>query len=257
LRMVLQDAGIAFLLTKSAQQFASSTAAAVFDLNRFIPDADDSSISLPENISANDLAYVIYTSGSTGRPKGVAIEHGGLMNLLRSMERELRVTSADTLVAITTLAFDIAGLELFLPLLTGARLVIASDSEVFDGVQLVRLLTTSQATIIQATPGAWRMLIDGGWNGELPLKVLCGGEAMPRDLAEKLLDRSNEVWNVYGPTETTIWSSATRVCRGNGTVPLGPPIANTQFYILDQHLQPTAIGVAGELWIGGAGVARG
>ena len=208
-------------------------------------------------VTADDLAYVIYTSGSTGKPKGVAIEHGALLNLLRSMQREPGLTADDTLVAITTLAFDIAGLELLLPLLTGAKLVVATDAEVLDGRLLLALLERTKATTLQATPGAWRILIDAGWTTSLPLKALCGGEALPRDLADKLLDRAAELWNVYGPTETTIWSSATRVTRGPGAVRIGPPIANTQFYILDPRRQPVPIGVAGELYIGGAGLARG
>ena len=184
-------------------------------------------------LAADSLAYVIYTSGSTGKPKGVAVEHGALMNLLRSMQREPGLDENDVLVAITTLAFDIAELELLLPLLTGAKLVIATDAEVLDGRLLLGLLERTKATVLQATPGAWRILIDAGWNNTLPLKALCGGEALPRELADKLLDRAGEVWNMYGPTETTIWSSATRVTRGTGSMRLGPPIANTQFYVLD------------------------
>ncbi|MEO6806093.1 MAG: amino acid adenylation domain-containing protein [Edaphobacter sp.] len=207
--------------------------------------------------SADGLAYVIYTSGSTGKPKGVAIEHGALMNLLRSMEREPGLSREDVLVAVTTLAFDIAGLELLLPLMTGARLVIASEEQVADGYQLLQLMKTSHATVLQATPGMWMMLIDAGWSQDLPLKVLCGGEALPRTLADQLLERSQQVWNVYGPTETTIWSSATRVTAGTGPMLVGPPIANTQFYLLDQRLQPVPVGMAGELYIGGDGLARG
>jgi acyl-coenzyme A synthetase/AMP-(fatty) acid ligase len=179
------------------------------------------------------------------------------MNLLRSMERQPGLVRDDVLVAVTTLAFDIAGLELLLPLLTGSRLVIANEGQVADGHQLLELLKSSQATVLQATPGTWMMLIDAGWTSELPLKVLCGGEALPRSLADQLLERSQQVWNVYGPTETTIWSSATRVTTGTGPILVGPPIANTQFYLLDQRLHPVPIGVAGELYIGGAGLARG
>ncbi len=200
---------------------------------------------------------MIYTSGSTGKPKGVAIEHGALLNLLRSMQREPGLDANDVLVAITTLAFDIAGLELLLPLLTGAKLVVATDAEVLDGRLLLGLLERTKATTLQATPGAWRILIDAGWSKALPLKALCGGEGLPRELAEKLLDRAGEVWNVYGPTETTIWSSATRVTHGTSALRIGPPIANTQFYVLDQRKQPVPIGVTGELYIGGDGLARG
>jgi len=200
------------------------------------------------------LAYVIYTSGSTGKPKGVAIEHGALTNLLRSMEREPGLKASDVLVSVTTLSFDIAALELFLPLIAGARLAIATQDTVRDGYKLLALLRETNATVLQSTPGAWRMLIEAGWHGQPKLKVLCGGEAMPRDLADTLRMYSDDVWNLYGPTETTIWSSATRV--GPGAVRIGPPIANTQFYVLDARLQPVPVGVTGELFIGGAGLAR-
>ncbi len=258
LQMVVEDAKMSFLLTRTTKNLDLKTSATVLDLNALPPESGTiSAITLPVDCGPDSLAYVIYTSGSTGRPKGVAIEHRALMNLLHSMQREPGLTAKDTLVAITTLAFDIAGLELLLPLLTGARLVIATDAQVYDGNQLAGLIEQSKATVLQATPGAWRMLMDAGWKGERPLKVLCGGEAMPRELANKLLERSNDVWNVYGPTETTIWSSATRVTHGTGPMLLGPPIANTQFYILDTQLRPVPVGVAGDLYIGGAGLARG
>jgi amino acid adenylation domain-containing protein len=214
-------------------------------------------VALPEAPAPEALAYVIYTSGSTGKPKGVAIEQGALVNLLRSMERTPGLSSNDTLVAVTTLGFDIAALELLLPLLTGARLVIATDEEAYNPALLLNLLKDSQATVLQATPGLWRALMDAGWTRKMPLRVLCGGEAMSRDLADKLLERSDEVWNVYGPTETTIWSSATRIAAGVAPPRVGPPIANTQFYVLDKHKQPVPIGVDGELYIGGTGLARG
>ncbi|SNS48059.1 amino acid adenylation domain-containing protein [Granulicella rosea] len=255
LEMVLEDAGMSFLITGTATRLMLKTPVKTIDLNTLI--VDDAGPLAPAKVAPETVAYVIYTSGSTGRPKGVAVGHGALINLLRSMEREPGLAANDTLVAITTLAFDIAGLELLLPLLTGAKLVIATDAQVHDGFELAALLTRSKATVLQATPGAWRMLIEAGWNGDMPLKVLCGGEALPRELADKLLERSNEVWNVYGPTETTIWSSATRVQVGTGPLLLGPPIANTQFYILDKHMQPAPVGVTGELYIGGAGLAQG
>jgi amino acid adenylation domain-containing protein len=258
LEMVLEDAGAALLVVGSsfvAAQPAFRTTAKVVALDSKI--AEESESSLQVSPAADSLAYVIYTSGTTGRPKGVAIEHGALMNLLRSMEREPGLGRQDVLVAVTTLAFDIAGLELLLPLLTGARLVIANEEQVADGYLLLQLLQSTKATVLQATPGTWRMLIDAGWSRELPLKVLCGGEALPRDLADQLMERSDQVWNVYGPTETTIWSSATRVTAGIGPLLIGPPIANTQFYVLDHRLQPVPVGVVGELYIGGTGLARG
>ena len=252
LAMVIEDSGISILL--AGRDPSVDTTAKILRVTGPQPQGSEA---LPQTIAADALAYVIYTSGSTGKPKGVAIEHSALMNLLRSMEREPGLTQDDTLVAVTTLAFDIAALELLLPLLTGAQLIVATDEQVQDGAQLLRLLETHHATVLQATPGLWRILIDAGWTKALPLKALCGGEALPRDLAERLLDRSDDVWNVYGPTETTIWSSATRVTRGSGPLHIGPPIANTSFFVLDEAQQPVPIGVTGELYIGGDGLARG
>lgn len=205
----------------------------------------------------DDLAYVIYTSGSTGKPKGVQIAHRALSNFLLSMAAEPGLDEHDVLLAVTTLSFDIAGLEIYLPLVTGARVVLASREMAADGMALSALLQSSGATFMQATPATWRLLLAGGWSGSPKLKVLCGGEAMPRDLADRLLERSAEVWNMYGPTETTIWSTIKRVEAGSSAVLIGRPIANTRIYILDARLEPAPTGVAGELYIGGEGLAQG
>ncbi len=208
-------------------------------------------------LSPDSLAYVIYTSGTTGTPKGVAIEHRAILNLLHAVQDKPGIDAKDVLVAVTTLSFDIAALEIFLPLLVGARLVIATEEQVHEPAALLRLLKSSEATVMQATPGAWHALVDAGWNGDLPLKVLCGGEALSRPLADKLLERSSKVWNMYGPTETTVWSSATRVTAGVNKPRIGPPLANTQFYNLDDRQQPLPVGFQGELYIGGIGLAQG
>ena len=208
-------------------------------------------------LQPSDLAYVIYTSGSTGQPKGVMVEHGSVVNFLRSMQERPGCTAADVLVAVTTVSFDIAALELFLPLVTGARLVIARSDEVVDGARLQDLLARSGATILQATPATWKLLLEAGWTPRPPLTMLCGGEALPRELATRLLAHGGALWNMYGPTETTIWSAVDRVAPGAGPVLIGPPIANTQIYVVDRERQPVPIGVAGEVVIGGAGVARG
>ncbi|HSM76734.1 MAG TPA: amino acid adenylation domain-containing protein, partial [Bryobacteraceae bacterium] len=208
-------------------------------------------------VNSEDLAYVIYTSGSTGKPKGVEIPHRAVVNLLSSMQRKPGFTASDVLLAVTTLSFDIAALELYLPLVTGARLVIASREAAADGAQLLERLGTSGATVLQATPITFRLLIEAGWKSTPGLKILCGGEALPRDLANQILERTPSLWNMYGPTETTIWSSTTLVESGDAPVPLGPPIGNTQFYVLDRNAQLVPIGVPGELYIGGDGLARG
>ena len=253
MEMVLEDSGASIILTDHALDV--TCAATLLRVDAVKGKAIEANFA--STCSPATLAYVIYTSGSTGKPKGVAIEHGALVNLLRSMQQEPGLDAHDTLVAVTTLAFDIAALELLLPLLTGARLVIATEAQVYDAALLLALLQDSEATVLQATPGAWRALVDAGWTKALQLRVLCGGEAMSRDLADKLLDRSDDVWNVYGPTETTIWSSATRVGRDVAAPRVGPPIANTQFYVLDKYLQPVPLGIDGELYIGGVGLARG
>jgi amino acid adenylation domain-containing protein len=203
------------------------------------------------------LAYVIYTSGSTGNPKGVEIRHGSLVNLLEAMRERPGMDENDTVLSVTTLSFDIAGLELYLPLMCGAKLVIATRDEAQDPARLAAAIEDADATFVQATPTTWRMLVDAGWEGRSGLKIVCGGEALSRGLANELIDRGASLWNMYGPTETTIWSAALELTRGHGAPPVGGPIANTRFYVVDRHLEPTPIGVPGELLIGGDGVARG
>jgi amino acid adenylation domain-containing protein/FkbM family methyltransferase len=210
------------------------------------------SLSNPEH-----LAYVLYTSGSTGMPKGVAIPHSAIVNFLLSVQREPGLTAGDTLLAVTTLSFDIAALEVFLPLVTGAKVVIASDEEALDPTLLMQRLHECACTVMQATPATWRALINAGWSGSAKLKALCGGEALPPELAQALVSRCAELWNMYGPTETTVWSTLHRIRVADGTVPIGHPIANTQVYVLDAHRELVPAGVVGELYIGGDGLARG
>ncbi|HLK33364.1 MAG TPA: amino acid adenylation domain-containing protein [Terriglobales bacterium] len=206
---------------------------------------------------ADDLAYVIYTSGSTGKPKGVEISHRSLLNLLLSMQQKPGLTSDDRLLAVTTLSFDIAGLELFLPLITGATLIIADGETTRDGARLAARISQSRTTVMQATPVTWRLLLQSGWKGNPALRIWCGGEALSRDLAEQLLPRCHSLWNLYGPTETTIWSAVCRVESGIGPVLIGEPVANTEFHVLDQRGELVPLGVPGELHIGGLGLARG
>jgi len=205
---------------------------------------------------ATDLAYVIYTSGSTGQPKGVQVTHRSVVNLLTSIARTTSFTNRDNLLAVTTLSFDIAGLELFLPLITGAQITLASRETAGNGTQLGSLIESSGATVMQATPATWRLLLEGGWRGNPNLKIFCGGESLSRSLADQVSNRCAELWNFYGPTETTIWSSAWKVLPDEPVL-IGRPLANTQFYILDGKLRPVPLGVAGELYIGGDGLARG
>lgn len=202
-------------------------------------------------------AYVIFTSGSTGKPKGVEVTHRNVVNLLVSMQRAPGLVPEDRLLAVTTLSFDIAGLELFLPLITGAQVILASRETCSDGRLLLKRIAEKGATAMQATPATWRLMFEAGWKGTPGLKALCGGEAFPRDLANQLAPLVSSVWNMYGPTETTIWSATSRVEAGEGPVLIGGPIGNTQFYVLDPLQQPVPNGVPGELYIGGDGVAAG
>jgi amino acid adenylation domain-containing protein len=202
------------------------------------------------------LAYIIYTSGSTGKPKGVEICHGSLVNFLSSMRAAPGLEERDTLLSVTTPSFDIFGLELWLPLTVGAKVVIVSPETTRDGRELSSVIQRCGATVMQATPSTWRLLLEAGWDGDPKFKILCGGEAWPPNLAEQLLPRCGSLWNMYGPTETTIWSAAYPVVRGERVL-LGRPVANTQFYVVDAQLQLVPVGVPGELLIGGDGVARG
>ncbi len=203
------------------------------------------------------MAYVLYTSGSTGRPKGVMVSHRALGNFLSAMSRRPGFEASDRIVAVTTLSFDISALELHLPLTVGASVVLASGEVASDGIRLRALLEQSGATLMQATPATWRLLIEAGWQGGERFRALCGGEALPRDLGEALLARAGEVWNMYGPTETTVWSTCWKVEEPLGTVLVGTPIDNTSIYVLDEEMKTAPIGVPGELFIGGDGVALG
>ncbi len=210
----------------------------------------------PAATGPSNLAYVIYTSGSTGEPKGVEITHGSLVNFLESMQRVPGMKADDAILALTTLSFDIAGLELFLPLTTGARTVVVNREVLVDPQVLSRKIVDHGITIMQATPATWRLLLNTGWIGDPKLKVLCGGESLPPDLAKRLLACCGELWNMYGPTETTVWSTCGRI-QSADAITIGQPIANTQIHILDGDLQLVPVGVAGELVIGGLGLARG
>ena len=214
---------------------------------------------MANTISQDDLAYIIFTSGSTGRPKGVEVPHRALHNFLHSMAAEPGLTNGDLLLAVTTISFDISGLELFLPLTQGARVHIARREEALDGQHLIKVIESLDVTHLQATPATWQLLLTCGWEGKKggrPLTMLCGGEELPKELAAKLVAHRGPLWNLYGPTETTIWSTARRVTSAD-SISIGRPIGNTQCYVLDDNKEPVPPGVSGELFIGGAGVARG
>ncbi|HSS48313.1 MAG TPA: amino acid adenylation domain-containing protein, partial [Thermoanaerobaculia bacterium] len=258
LAFMAEDAGIRVLLTQQrlagllsipgCRTLVLDTAAGAI--------APESARRLQRPVHPDHLAYVLYTSGSTGRPKGVEIPHGALTNFLASMAEEPGLGPEDVLVSVTSLSFDIAGLEIYLPLLAGARLVLASQEEAAAGERLRALLGTVGATVLQATPATWRMLVEAGWRGGEGMKALCGGEALPPALAAQLSARAGALWNLYGPTETTVWSTLDRVTV-DGPVTLGRPLANTQVYLVGREGETVPPGVPGELRIGGRGVARG
>lgn len=256
---MIKDAGLEFLLTQGAlEHLVAGYAGKVIRIDREWPRISRERRANPRTpVDPEHLAYVIYTSGSTGKPKGVQVGHRALVNFLTSMRTRPGLTQNDRMLAVTTISFDIAALELYLPLTVGACCVIASRTVSTDGRQLRAMLEDHDITVMQATPSTWKLLLESGWRGGPRFKILCGGEAMSRDLAQALAAGAASVWNLYGPTETTVWSAIHPVTSTDGPIPIGRAIANTTIYVLDRHLQPVPMGVIGELYIGGAGVARG
>jgi len=259
LQLMIEDSGMALLVCDAQAQWGQGVGKPkrVLDPQREQARiAREEATALALEIGGEDAAYVIYTSGSTGRPKGVQVPHGALGNFLASMRLAPGLSEDDVLLAVTSLSFDIAGLELYLPLIAGASVVVVGRDVASDGFLLAEALRQSSATVMQATPSTWRMLAASGWRGENPLKMLCGGEALPPDLAEQMLGWRGEVYNLYGPTETTIWSTLSRV-SAQALSSLGHPIANTRCYLLDTALGLAPIGARGELYIAGDGLAHG
>jgi glyine---[glycyl-carrier protein] ligase len=259
LAFMLQDACPAVVLTQAGLlDFVGDAVSAT----TILLDCDEAAFAEypehdPQRVCAPaHLAYVIYTSGSTGRPKGVGVSHGNVVNFLHAMREAPGITPRDVLLAVTSLSFDIAALELWLPLTSGACVVVASRAASADPEQLCALIEHHNVSMMQATPSTWRLLLAHRWP-EWPLAVLCGGEALPPMLAQQMLAHVPTVWNLYGPTETTIWSSIQRITQQQSRIVIGRAIANTQLHILDSGLNPTPVGVAGELYIAGDGLARG
>jgi len=253
---MIEQSGMRLLLTDRAFRAGSlASPPRCLEVGTIEPAADAGFPRLPTR-HAEQSAYVIYTSGSTGRPKGVQVPHRALNNFLATMREQAPGFGADDrLLAVTTLSFDIAGLELWLPLVSGATTVLADRNTSMDGARLAQALHAGRISVLQATPSTWRLLLASGWPGDPALTGLCGGEALPRELAEALLPRLRALWNVYGPTETTIWSTLDRVAPG--AITIGRPIGNTQAYLLDERGARVPWGSLGELWLGGDGVALG
>jgi amino acid adenylation domain-containing protein len=255
---ILEDAQISLLLTQQhlIVQLPQHQAKVICLDTEWNSIAQENQDNLVTEVTSSNLAYVIYTSGSTGKPKGVQIQHGAVVNFLTSMRQTPGITERDILLSVTTITFDIAALELYLPLIVGASVAIASREVASNGIQLLAEIADSGATIMQATPATWRMLLEAGLP-KMPIKILCGGEAFPQNLSQQLLDKCDSLWNLYGPTETTIWSAVYQIKREDGVAYIGKAIANTQIYILDKYLNPVPIGIPGELYIAGGGLARG
>ena len=219
------------------------------------PDGPEPTDAVESGVGPANIAYVLYTSGSTGRPKGVRVPHRAVVNFLRSMAHAPGLDATATLVAESPYAFDISVLELFLPLTVGARVVVASREDAHDPVRLAALVDAERATFLQATPATWQLLVASGWRGRPGLTALTGGDRLPRQLAEALLARVGRLWTAWGPTETTIYSTTVEVRPGD-VITIGHPIANTGVYVLDDETRPLPVGVTGELYIGGDGLAR-
>ncbi|WP_169806560.1 non-ribosomal peptide synthetase [Microtetraspora malaysiensis] len=264
LRLMREDAGVALVLTQPSVD--ARLLDGVRDVVRLTPDGTPldpatgpAADTIPDapSVASSSPAYLMYTSGSTGRPKGVVVPHRAVANLLESFASLLELTPGDAWLAVTTLSFDISVLELLLPLVCGARVVVASAHETADGRALRARAVAEAVTVMQATPASWRILLESGGVPEGIRTRLCGGEALPRDLADALLDGGARLWNVYGPTETTVWSTAGRVAPSPAPVDLGEPIGRTTVRVLGPDGRPVPPGEAGELHIGGAGVAVG
>lgn len=255
---MLADSGCDLLLTQGGVGLSSRWAGTVLDL-----DLAPTSETAPERanqplppVIPDQLAYLIYTSGSTGPPKGVQVTHGSLANLLGSMQRRIGLAPTDTLAAITTICFDISVVELFWPLLVGAAVCVLDRTASEDGHGLAERLAKVEATVLQATPVTWQLLLDSGWRPAAPFRMLCGGEALPRELARTLLAAGGkQLWNLYGPTETTVWSTAQLVAGDQ--IGLGDPLDGVELHLLDQAMRPVPVGETGEIHLGGSGLARG
>ncbi|MBI3434538.1 MAG: amino acid adenylation domain-containing protein, partial [Proteobacteria bacterium] len=260
LRRILGDVEPSLLIADqdSAAALAAMSACPILTLEDMVRSRPASYVHFAKGgYESSDLAYLIHTSGSTGGPLGVEVRRRAVSNFLAAMALELPVSADDTLLAVTTIGFDIAVLELLLPLTLGARVVIADEETARDGRRLAARLAKGDITVMQATPATWQMLIDAGWKGGSTFKALIGGESLHRSLADDLLRRVGELWNLYGPTETTVWSTCAQVFSEPTAVSIGRPIANTTCYVVDEHLNPVPVGTPGELLIAGSGLARG
>ena len=259
MEFMLQDGGAEVLVTDSVLlQTISAPQAKVVCLDRDAAQLSQQNVDNPHTgIHPANLSYVIFTSGSTGRPKGVQLEHRNVANFIGHVQRRFELGASDVYLGVASMSFDASVLDFYLPLSVGARLVIVDAETTRDAHSLAQIMQRCGVTAMHATPSTWRSLVDAGWQGNAGFNVLSGGEALTWDLAQELLRRCFALWNLYGPTETAVYSAIHKIALQDGMVLVGRPIDNTQIYILDRLHQPTPIGVPGEICIAGAGVARG
>ena len=257
IQFILKDANVKVLLTNMDPGPLDEFTGVVVNLNDKNLLTESNPLHSRNLVNSDSLAYVIYTSGSTGEPKGVMVNHSSLVNFLCSMRNSPGMNQDTVMLALASISFDPSTLELFLPLMVGAKVVVASEEMTTNPLLLAETINRHHVNMLQATPATWQLLLDTGWAGKAGLKALCGGDVLTRKMADQLLERVGSLWNVYGPTETTVWSTYCQIQKGDNPVTIGHPIGNAQIYLLDRYLQIVPVGVIGELHIAGEGLARG
>lgn len=257
LSYIVTNSQTSIIINENSYEIEGIEKVKTVSLENILDEIDEVQVTEFQIVSPQDTAYIIYTSGSTGNPKGVEIGHQSLLNFLTSIQQVPGITENDVLFSVTTYSFDISILEFFAPLISGATLYIANQNLLSEPNLIIRKLEELKPTIIQATPSFYQMLFNANWQGDKQLKILCGGDLLSESLAQKLISHSSALWNMYGPTETTIWSSVKKIERPSEASNIGKPINNTQFYILDEFLDPKPIGTPGAIYIAGDGLALG
>ncbi|MCM8569377.1 amino acid adenylation domain-containing protein [Gramella jeungdoensis] len=256
IKFILDDANANLLITNIKIDDLNEFRGTVLNINDLLKHTEAEISNLQSSVHSNDLVYMTYTSGSTGQPKGVMISHRSLVNFLWSMKANPGIKDNSVVLALTSISFDPSTLELFLPLIVGARVIISGEEMAKDPVLLAKKIKDQNINLLQATPATWQLLLDTGWKGNPELKALCGGDILTRKLADQLLERVNKLFNLYGPTETTVWTTVGQIKKGDCPITIGKPIDNVQIYVLDRYFQPTPVGVIGEIYISGEGLAR-
>ncbi|MGH2665957.1 amino acid adenylation domain-containing protein [Flavobacterium sp.] len=257
LKYIVQDSQVQIIISGQDFTFDGIEAVSEIKLDHILEEIKHFEGNSKFSTITSDTAYIIYTSGSTGNPKGVEIGHQSLLNFLTSMQQKPGISAEDILFSVTTYSFDISILEFFTPLISGAVLYMASQEVLSDPLMIIQKLEEIQPTLIQATPSFYQMLFNANWQGDKKVKLLCGGDLLSEALAGKMIDSCKEIWNMYGPTETTIWSSCKKIEQPKDASNIGTPINNTQFYILDRFLHPKPIGAIGAIYIAGDGLSKG